>query len=223
MSKPHDASSPPASPLEIPGQITIGGNVYMTDAGGRQVPIELVKPADLLKDQVVRDLVLRAVKLSGEIAKFRESTLDEMGSLQDVLAEQYGVKIGGIGGNISVQSFDGTLKVEVQINKRISYGPEIQAAKAIVDECLLDWGKDSPPELRAIVADAFNVDQQGKYNRTSLVRLKRLDIKDPRWVRAMEALSDAETPDGSKTYARFHKRPTAKDKFGPVSLDAASA
>jgi hypothetical protein len=111
----------------------------------------------------------------------------------------------------------------VQIAQRVSYGPEIQAAKKLVDECLYDWSKDVQPEIRAIIADAFNTDQQGSYSRSSLLRLRRYDFKDPRWLRAMQAISDAEVPDGTKTYARFHRRRKPQDKFRLISLDATTA
>jgi hypothetical protein len=223
MNNPHDHAAPPTSPTLPPGQAEFGGNVYMLGADGKYMPLESVKPGDLLKDQVARDILARAEKLSAAIAKLRDDAIEEMVALQDTLASKYGTTIGGVGGNISVQSYDGTRKVEVQVNRRITYGPEIQAAKKLVDECLLNWGKDSPAELRAIVADAFNVDQEGRYSRTSLVRLKRINSEDERWQRAMQAITDAETPDGSKVYARFYKRRVATEKYQPVSLDAANA
>ena len=92
-----------------------------------------------------------------------------------------------------------------------------------MEECLLRWGADSRPEIRAIVADAFNVDQQDKVNRNALLRLKKLDITDERWLEAMRAINDAETPDGTKSYLRFHVRDNPKGAWRLISLDAATA
>jgi len=217
------AASPNSAHLPD-GVVEREGHRYMVDSAGRLVPIEVVKPAHLLKDQLVRKLVARAEEVSKILAQFRQDTLDEVEALRDLLDEAYEVKIGGPGGNIQIQSYDGTLKVEVQIAQRVSYGPEIQAAKALVDECMYDWTKELvQPEVRAIIADAFVTDKQGSYSRTSLLRLRRFEFKDPRWVRAMQAISDAEMPDGTKTYARYHKRRSPKDKFRQISLDAATA
>ncbi len=213
-----------AAPAHIPpGQEELAGQRYMRDANGKLTPLELVKPADKLKDEVVRDLVARAMSTSAIIAAFRAAAFRDVEQLVDLVAEQYGAKIGGAAGNILLQTFDGCMKVELQVQKRVTYGPELQVAKEIVDECLLRWGEHSGPEIRAIVGDAFNVDQQGKVNRNALLRLKKLDITDERWLEAMRAITDAETPDGTKAYIRFHVRDNPKAAWRHVSLDAATA
>ena len=210
--------------MSIPaGQEEHGGQRYMRDANGRLTPLELVKPADKLKDDVVRDLVARAVVVCETIRAFRAGAFSDVEQFVELVFGSYGVKVGGAGGNILLQTYDGCMKVELQVQKRVSYGPELQAAKEIVDECLMRWGADSGPEIRAIVTDAFNVDQQGKVNRNALLRLKKLDITDPRWLEAMRAISDAETPDGTKSYIRFHVRDNPKAAWRHISLDAATA
>ena len=205
------------------GQEELGGQRYMRDANGKLTPLELVKAKDLLQDEVVRDLIARAIATSAVIRDFRASAFTDVEQFVQLVFESYGAKVGGAAGNILLQTFDGCMKVELQVQKRVSYGPELQAAKEIVDECLTRWGADSGPEIRAIVSDAFNVDQQGRVNRNALLRLRKLDITDARWLEAMRAIIDAETPDGTKSYIRFHIRDNPKAAWRHISLDAATA
>ena len=187
--------------MSIPaGQEELGGQRYMRDANGKLTPLELMKGQYLLKDDVVRDLIARATLVRDAIRNFMEAAYADVHQLNELTFERYGVKYGGVGGNIQLKTYDGCMQVELQVAKRVSYGPELQAAKEVVDECLTRWGVNSGPELRAIVSDAFNVDQQGKVNRNALLRLRKLEIQDERWLTAMQAISDAETPDGTKEY-----------------------
>ncbi|MHB8285702.1 MAG: DUF3164 family protein, partial [Caulobacteraceae bacterium] len=190
MTKSTDQLSPAAAPLLPAGQEEHGGKVYMRDAKGNLTPLELVKRSDLLKDELIRDMIVRAEELREKIKRFREGGFDESDLFVELLADSYGVKLGGAKGNLTLESYDGTQRVTIQVADLITFGPELQIAKAIVDECLLDWGAESRPEIRKIVQNAFDVDGQGKVNRGALLGLKRLDITDERWQRAMAAVSD---------------------------------
>ena len=205
------------------GQELVEGRPYMRDAKGRLTPIVLVRPADLLKDEIVRDMIARARDESARLRRFRDTAFDEVDILMQLLADKYGAKIGGERGNVEIQSYDGTMRVSVQRADLITFGPELQIAKTLVDECLNEWGAESCAEIRAIVQNAFDVDQQHKVNRGALLGLKRLDITDPRWVRAMQAITDSITVTGSKRYLRFHTRPNPQSAWRAVSLDAATA
>jgi hypothetical protein len=111
----------------------------------------------------------------------------------------------------------------VQVSERHRFGPELQAAKTLVDTCLNEWAEGSPPELRAIVQQAFDVDKEGKINRGRLFALLRYDIRDERWLQAMDALRDSIRTDGSKRYVRISTRSDAKGAWRPLSLSAATA
>lgn len=223
MTKSPDQSAPAGSPLLPAGQEEHAGKVYMRDAKGSLTPLELVKRSDVLKDELIRDMVVRAEELRAKIKRFREGGFDEADMFIELLADSYGVKLGGAKGNLTLESYDGTQRITIQVADLITFGPELQIAKAIVDECLLDWGAESRPEIRKIVQNAFDVDGQGKVNRGALLGLKRLDITDERWQRAMAAVSDSIQVTGSKRYMRFHKRANPQAAWEAIPLDAATA
>ena len=203
--------------------IELNGKSYMADAKGALVPVDMVKPADKLADQTVRKIIAYAEELSAQIARFRGHTFDDVAALLDLVAEQYGARLGGKKGNLTLTSYDGTQKVVVQVQDQISFGPELQAAKALVDECIESWSEGAREEIRALVNHAFDVDKEGQINRSALFQLRRVKIEDDRWHRAMEAVSDAIRVIGSKQYVRFYKRADPNGRWEPVTIDLAAA
>lgn len=210
-------------PVETAGVIEVAGRPYMTDARGALVPLAAVKPVDKLMDEVVRKVVAFATELSAQIARFRGHTFEDVASFQALIAQEYGTSVGGAKGNVTLTSFDGTMKVQIQVADLIVFGPELQAAKRLVDECLAEWSAEAGDELRAIVSRAFQVDKEGRVNRAEIFMLLRVSIEDPRWVRAMDAVRESIRVVGSKSYVRFYRRADPQAAWQPISIDLASA
>lgn len=201
----------------------VNGKPYMADAKGGLVPVEMVKAEHKLEDEVVRKIVSFASDLSDRIARFRGHTFTDLGEFDALLDQEYGVTKGGKKGNRTYQTFDGCMKVQVQVADFIDFGPQLQQAKTLIDECLNEWAADSRPEIRAVVTRAFNTDKEGKINRSEIFMLLRLDMDDARWLRAMAAIRDAMRVTGSKTYLRFYERDQPGDAWRPVTIDLAKA
>lgn len=207
-----------------PGQMTgPGGHIYMQDHQGRLLRIETIKEQDLLRDQLVRELHAKAEELSGLLKEFIANGFSEVEAFSDMLSLKYGDKKGGAKGNLTLQTIDGLKRVLVQVQDRVIYGPELQNAKALIDEYLTEKVVDIDPILQAMVMDAFTADKAGQINRGALLRLRKYKVDDIRWTKAMEAIVEAETPDGTASYLRFHTRAGPKEKWKHISLDAATA
>ena len=205
------------------GRIDLNGASYMHDAKGGLTPVELIKPQDLLQDEVVRKIVGYAADLSEQVARFKEHTFDDIGGFEALLEQEYGSTIGGAKGNKTLQSVDGLYKVTVQVADTIDFGPELQIAKGLVDECLNEWSADARAEIRAIVTRAFNTDKAGQINRSEIFMLLRLDIEDERWQRGMKAIRDAMRVVGSKTYVRCYQRERHDAPWHAITIDLAKA
>lgn len=224
----NNAASEPAAqatgPKPVPdGVVIINGSEFMPDARGHYVPIEAVKPQHKLEDEMVRKVIGFAQDLSAQIARFKGHTYEDLGELDELLAQEYGVRRGGRKGNRTYQTHDGLLKVQVQVADLISFGPELQQAKALIDECLVEWTDEGRAEIKAIVLRAFNVDKEGQINKAELFSLLRLDIADARWQEAMRAIRDGIRVVGSKLYYRFYERPDLTKRWQAISLDLAKA
>ena len=218
-----DAGMPAMSlmPPMQPAPATPDG--YMRDAKGRLVPVKMVKPEHLEEDALVRSIHAAAVKLSGVIREFRETATADILALVDLLAEQYKAPRGGVRGNLTLTTFDGTMRLQLATNDQLEFGPELQAAKALVDVCIQRWSVGASAELMAIMVDAFDVDKAGKLNTDRILALRRLEIVDPEWALAMAAIGDAVRVVSTKRYLRVYSRGEASEKFSQVPLDIASA
>lgn len=194
---------------------------YRQDVKGSLVPVERIKPIDLLRDELVMALVERGRELNKQLASFKDGAFSEIDIFVEQSAAEYGTKFGGKKGNISLLSFDGKYKVQVAIQESITFDERLVAAKALIDECLTDWTADARSEVATIVQDVFRVDKAGNIRPAQVLSLRRLDITDPRWLRAMDAISDAVQVTGSKSYIRLYERVGQTDQYKPISLDIA--
>jgi hypothetical protein len=195
---------------------------YYADSKGRHVPARLVKETDRLEDQTVETIVGFARPLSAQIARFKAHTFEDIAAFKSLLAEKYGAKCGGPKGNLTLTSYDGCLKVQVQIADQIAFGPQLQTAKSLIDQCITAWSDGSRDEIKALVDHAFQVSKEGAINMDSVLGLRRLEIDDPVWISAMTAISDAIRIVGSKTYLRISERDGPDDKWRLISIDMAS-
>ena len=197
-------------------------NGYAVNAKRHMIPDEVVRDADRLENDVVRRILAFGVDLADQIARFRAHTFDDLATFLDLLGEQYGRRKTAGKGGYSCTSYDGRLKVQVQVQDRITFGPELQVARELVNECLADWAADSQPEARAIIQDAFSVDKRGSVNREAVFRMRRLQIDDERWKRAQQAVSDSIRVEGAKAHVRLYMRPTPEAKWIQVPINIAA-
>lgn len=193
---------------------------HRKDSRGRLVPESQIKDVDLMRDQVVRELTAEALAVQAVLARFKQKAFDTINAFVDLSAEKYGAKLGGSKGNVSLLTFDGALRVQLAIQESIQFDERLQAAKELIDECLREWTVGARPEIATLVQDAFRVDAAGKLRTGSVLALRRLDITDPRWLQAMQAIGDAVQVVGSKSYVRFHRR-DANGQYQAISLDIA--
>nr|DAW76815.1 MAG TPA: Protein of unknown function (DUF3164) [Caudoviricetes sp.] len=196
---------------------------YWQDARGALIPEAVIKPIDKERDALVRDIVKKAKELSAQIGEFKQHTFDDVAAFVDLSADQYGANLGGRKGNVTLFSFDGKYKVQRYINETLQFDERIQAAKALIDDCLKEWTAGSRDELKALVERAFDVDKEGNLNTRKILALRRIDSKDDRWMRAMNAISESVQVIGSKSYIRVYERIADSDRYAPISLDIAGA
>ncbi|MBB2164326.1 DUF3164 family protein [Gluconacetobacter sp. 1b LMG 1731] len=196
---------------------------YMQDSAGRLVPRDKVKPEHLLQDDLVCRLFAQAAERREQLRAFREVCFSEIRSFLALLAENYDTAMGGAKGNLTLPSYDGTKRITVAIGDSISFGPELQVAKTLIDSCLTRWTEGGNANVRAVVLDAFEVGKEGKIRTDKILGLRRLAIEDDEWKRAMGAISDSIRIDTTKAYIRFHERQRAEDAFSQVPLDIARA
>lgn len=194
---------------------------YMKDRRGALVPIDAVRPADKLEDEIVRGLFETAKDINRRLTELRRDALEQAGAFRELVLADYGVKKGGAKGNMKLSSFDGAMVIEVSVAEFIAFGTELTAAKALIDGCVERWSEGSGSELKALIEHAFQINK-GRIDTARVLGLRRLEIHDDDWKRAMNAIADAVRVTGTKTYLRFAEV-TPEGARRPLVLDLANA
>ncbi len=207
-------------PTRAPQEIPAG---YKQDRQGNLVPKDRVKPIDLDRDRLVSRIAKKAKRISGTIADFKSQAFADIADFVDRSASQYDAKPRGVKGNMQLYTFDGQFRLDIAVNENRTFDERLQTAKSLIDECIHEWMKGSNKNIQAIVDQAFQVDQQGKVSVERILGLRKLDIDDPRWKSAMDAISDSIQITGSKKYIRLYERKPGTDEYERVPLDAANA
>lgn len=194
---------------------------YMQDARGALIPLGNIREIDMLRHQLVMQIVEEAEKVQEVLRAFREKTFADLEAFFSLSAERYDVKLGGVKGNVTLSSFDGRFRVLRARQDTIVFDEGLQVAKAIIDECLQDWTRDSRAEVRAIIDQAFQVDKAGNISTARVLGLRRLKIEDARWQQAMKAIGDAISVASSKAYVRVYVRRGDTEFYDLLPLDLA--
>jgi len=208
----------PAPAVDVPAG-------YKADSKGRLVPEKSIRDVELLEDDMVRKVIAHALELSAQISRFRGHVYDDCNSYMSLAAEKYGVtKRGARGrGNVTFTSFCGLMKVQLAVADRLAFGPELQVARDLFDDCIADWSEGAREELRALVDSAFEADKEGQVSRDAVFRLLRMTFDDARWQRGQEAIRDSIRVIGSKSYCRFYMRATPEAPWQAITIDLAAA
>jgi len=199
----------------------MSGENFMTNSQGHQVPLDMVTDIDRLRDQTVRGIAAKALEMKERLASFKKALREDLFSYLQLSAERYGKTYGGKKGNITLMSYDGSLKLMLAVNESIVFDERLQIAKGIIDECINKWSEGSRSEIRALVNSAFYVDKAGNINTARILGLRRLDISDPDWRRAMDAITESIQVSGSKEYLRVYTR-MENGEYKQVPLDVAA-
>lgn len=194
---------------------------YRQDAQGRLVHEGMIKPIDQERDRLVRHLVDRASELSGELHDYKQAAFGDIKAFIEMSFEEYGARVGGKKGNVTLLSFDGRYKIQLAVQESIVLDERLQAARSLIDECLRDWTEGARPEVVTLVNDAFRTDTKGEIRTARVLALRRLEIGDERWQRAMKAIGEACQVVGSKSYIRIYERVGDTDQYQAISLDIA--
>lgn len=135
----------------------------------------------------------------------KTAVVDDILEFLNVSADQYGVKLGGDKGNLTLTSIDGNIRVEYKNSDTITFNEQIQVAKQLIDEYLDELTKDSNPELKTIVSAAFRL-RQGRIDVKSVLKLREYNINDERWKKAMDIIDDAKQIVSTKKCLRLYVR-----------------
>ena len=200
--------------------MTIDLSQYRQDARGNLVSVDNIKPIDLARDDFIREAFAKVLPLREQMKELKAQQMADANDFVDLSVEQYGAKR-SVKGNITLTSFDGKLRIAIAQADVLHFDERLQAAKALIDECLNEWTQDSRAELKTFVLQAFDVSQEGKINVRKVLDLRKLDIADETCQRAMKAIADSLHTQATREYIRYYQRNEETGEYEHVSLDFA--
>jgi hypothetical protein len=109
----------------------------------------------------------------------------------------------------------------IAVNDTLQFNEKLQIAKELIDTCIKRWSSDAKVEIRLLVEDAFSVDKAGNLNKNRILGLRRINIHDPQWQEAMQAITDSIQVVATKTYMRFYER-LEDGSYTQIPLDIAA-
>lgn len=184
---------------------------------------DLIRPNEKLKDEMVEKLIEKAKAMRKAVFEFRKAAEEDVESYFALLLQEYGMdeKSRSKKGNLTLENFSSTARVEIRIQETLTFDEKLQVAKLKVDEFLDDVTKESSPTIRTLVTKAFEVDKEGKIDAKKIFALKSYDISDPRWVEAMGIIDESKKVSHRKPYIRFYDRESVEDSFQNIAIDLA--
>jgi len=197
-------------------------NGYMENSQGNLTPIDRVTDLDMARNDLVLDIVATFKQQQAQLAALKSNVMGEITAFVEMSAEQYGAKLGGKKGNVSLLSYNGSYKLQLQIQDYITFDERLQVAKALIDECIHEWSDGADSKILVLVNDAFQVDKEGKVSTARILGLRRLDISDDKWLQAMKAIADSIQYTGSKAYIRAYERVAGTNNWKCITLDFAA-
>ncbi|RZF83734.1 DUF3164 family protein [Pseudoalteromonas sp. CO325X] len=194
---------------------------FLTDHRGAQVPVKNIRPADVVRHEFACKAIELALQQKEALAQFKRQQMAEFDAFVSLLSDEYGVELGGKKGNVTLRSFDHKHKVVMQVQESIELGPELVAAKALIDQCLNEWSAGANENLKAVIEQTFATDKKGKISVQRVLGLRRLTINDEsgKWQQAMDIIADAIEVIDSRRFIRFYTKDGEQEKA--ISLDIA--
>lgn len=84
---------------------------YMQNAQGCLVPRANIRPIDIERDALVKEKMEKIKALQAEMRAVKASLLSDVDAFVQLSGERYGVRLGGVKGNVQLLSFDGKYKL----------------------------------------------------------------------------------------------------------------
>lgn len=178
------------------------------DNKGRPVPEEYIKPLDKMRDAMVESIHKRARKLESDILAAKLMFIAEVDAYLEAKSKDSKVREGWKG-NITLDSFDGSKRIERSIDDVIGFSEQLQMVKTLVDEWISERLKGVDESLGKVIAQAFSVDKKGRINTAMILKLLNLDIEDPKWKKAMKLLKESIQVTATRQYLSISEKFTS--------------
>lgn len=175
------------------------------DGRGVRYPPELIPAIDQERDAMVERVHAIAKSLESALLEGKLAMLNEVQTYLAARAKSGKVKEGWKG-NVQLKSFDGSIRVDQNIDDVVGFSEQLQMVKTTIDEWIGKRMDGIDPSLSKVITMAFNVDKKNRVNTAMIMRLLHLDIDDPLWKKAMKLLRESISVTSTRQYVNVYER-----------------
>jgi len=179
---------------------------YRQNALGHLVPEDKIDKTDKKRDDLVCELIPEAETAAAAMRDFKASAMKRIQDFADFVALKCKAPIGGVKGNITLTSYDGSLRVIRAVDEFISFNEKMTAARAIILDYIANLTKGADTDLAEIVSRAFETNKDGHLATARILALRAYNVKHPEWRRAMDLISQSIVVQSTGHYIRFYKK-----------------
>lgn len=182
------------------------------NASGDAVPAKYVSKADREKERWAAALHKLATKAEEVLADLHTAMKDGCEQIAALVRQEYEIKNGKkpkeTKGNLTWYNFDGSIKVEANVNEVVKWDDALmQEAKGLLNEYLDSQLTDNQALIKKLVSEAFS-NHKGGIDSRKIFQLLKYDgqIKSSRFSKACELMRQAQLIDRTKLYMSIYER-----------------
>lgn len=196
---------------------------HWLDEQGNKRPRKYISKLEKMQESEIGKILKKAEYLNEKLTDFKAMVAESCENIIKIYAEKNKINTEEWKGNLSLMSFDRSIKVELSANARIEFDDlAIKACKALLDEFLSENIDAKNAFISEIVTDAFST-SRGKLDTKKVLSLLKYEskIQDEKFQKAMKFLKESIRNTGSRNYYRV----SVKDESGAwkqIKLDFSS-
>ena len=192
------------------------------------VLVSRIQDTDLLYHDLVLSVAVIWKNLAGKIERFKGYNFRDVQTVLALLKDKHGIKRGGKEGNMTFFTVDKRFKLQVAIQKKIDFGPELQMAEMKLNEAMQDMTATTGDEelsanaldLKTLLSAAFKL-VDGKVRVSEVLRLRSHKIENALWNEGMDIIDAAIIVTSKKKQIRLYERNEA-GAYLAIPLDIAA-
>lgn len=170
------------------------------------------------KDKTIKSAIGRALSLADDLKEFKTKLY---GNVDSILRAQ-GIKPEELTGNFTFTSTDGLMKITFKCPNRIAFTEGLNVAKNMILELIEKWTEESNKNIKKIIDRTFAIDKKGNVDKTMILDLKNLGIKNEIWQEAMQKIDESIVVETGKQYATFQLRKDERSDWKTIDLSFSS-
>lgn len=190
-----------------------------TDEAGNTIPVSYVKPVEKVNERVTVTIATKALKVSQALSGLKAEIEQLTEQAFEAFRQEYKGKKQDHKGNISIFSFDRSIKIVVRVSEAIKFDDQtIYQAKEKLTDFLRDGISAKDNIIKEMVLDAFST-AGGRLDVKKIFGLKRYAsrIDDKRYAEAMRLIDEAIRRPDSATYYQVWLR-NSKGEYDGIPL-----